>query len=450
MKNIYRVLAFMLALIMIVAVLPITGLAAKEDYWFAEKEAVTGYAYSMVFVPDTQILLANDPANFPKIYDWILENKEEKNIQYVLGLGDITDFDANDEWELAYEQIGRMNNVVPYSLTIGNHDTSERFNRTFNKEPYISSFEGSYDDKIENTWRTLNIGDIQYLIMTLDYGPTDDVLEWANGVLEAHPDHNVIITTHEYLYKDGTTQGYEDGWSAGKYDDKENDGDDIWEKLVCKHENVVLVVNGHTASDRVVMSQVYGDNDNVVTQMLIDHQDVDEEQGSAGMICIFYFSEDGGTVTVETYSTVREMYYMEENQFTFNLAVVGKDGASSASFKPVKRNIQPVSNENEEANQETGLNNNIGDSDSQENDTPEGNSAKEENGVQSEEQNAAEVSGTMIGTQKPQTEGADISANPGGQEQKNNPGYIVLALVGVILAGGIITMVVRKRSKANN
>jgi hypothetical protein len=98
----------------------------------------------------------------------------------------------------------------------------------------------------------------------------------------------------------------------------------MWDKLISKHENIVLVLSGHDPCDNVVMTQTEGDHGNIVTQMLIDPQGVDAALGVTGLVAMLYFSEDGSHVTVEYYSTVREQFFISTNQFEFDLAVVGK------------------------------------------------------------------------------------------------------------------------------
>ena len=447
-EKIGRIINVLLAVAMLVALGSGSVSAAKEDeYWFAEKDPVTDYSYSMVVVPDTQILLRNDPDNFHKIYDWILDNKEEKNIQYVIGLGDITDYDANDEWRLAYEQITRMDGVVPYSLIVGNHDSSERFNRTFNKEPYISSYEGSYDDKIENTWRTIMIGNIPYLILTLDFLPDDEILEWANGVVEAHPNHNVIVTTHAFLHSDGTPMSEGEGWHT-TIDSRvrTNDCDDMWEKFIKKHENIVLVLSGHIAIDRVVVTQSYGDHGNVITQMLIDHQNVDELQGSAGMICVFYFSADGKKVTVETYATVRDLYYMEENQFTFDLPVVGDETSIATISEPVRGNVGAKKFKTSAGASET----------TDQEQTTESGTTEESDSVPVDSQSQT-GDDSVYTTGKNQSEAASSGTNVGTQGQHkesassgDDDSYIWLYVVGgiVLLTAIIVPVIIRKNKKS--
>ena len=291
--------------------------------WFTEKEPVTDYAYSFCVVGDTQVVTEKYPDKLSCIYDWILENKDEKKIEFVFGLGDITNKNTDVEWELAKSQIEKMNGVVPYTVVRGNHENSAQYNRYLATLDYMRTLEGFYENgKIDNAWRTFKVGNTDFLALMLDFGPSDSVLDWASGVIEAHPNHKVIITTHCYLFRDGTTLDAGDVVPpnpSGANDGKRNNGDQMWDKLVSKHENIFLVMSGHDPCDNVIATQVVGEKGNVVTQMLIDPQGVDSAEGGTGMITMLYFSKDGKTLTVENYSTVRDMYYMSTSQFTLEL-----------------------------------------------------------------------------------------------------------------------------------
>lgn len=153
------------------------------------------------------------------------------------------------------------------------------------------------------------------------------ILSWASGIIEANQDYNVIITLHAYMYRDGTTLSKGEvyppsNYGTDRYGKAYNDGDQIYEKLIKKHSNIVMVLSGHDPYPYIVHR-----TDNGTVQLLTDHQYVDRDlyragQATTGMVTMFYISEDGKTVTVECYSTVYEMYYGAENQFTFTLNVV--------------------------------------------------------------------------------------------------------------------------------
>ena len=283
------------------------------------------YAYSFAVVGDTQIVTDGHPDKLSCLYDWIVDNVDTYNIKHVFGLGDITDRNTDAEWEVATREIAKMDGKVSYSLVRGNHDKIAKFDRYLaGDSTYTAQYDGVFEEgSALNTYKFLTVGEVDYLFLSLDFGFSDEVIAWASEIIEAHPNHNVVITTHAYLYRDGTTLDENDlcpPTARGGH----NNGDDMWDKFISKHENIVLVLSGHDPSANVVTTQTVGDNGNIVTQMLIDPQGLDrvEDVGPTGMISMFYFSEDGKNVQVRNYSTINKMYYGGQNQFTITLDTV--------------------------------------------------------------------------------------------------------------------------------
>ena len=289
--------------------------------WIDEKEPVTDYAYSFMVIGDTQKIAINAPNLFPYIYDYVAKNVEKKNVKFVMGLGDITDKDTNDEWTVVKQSFAKLDGVVPYSVVRGNHDSIGAFTSTFPASCFESTLGGTYNNNILNAYHTFEVGKVKYLVLCLDYGPSDQVLQWANEVVEANPDRNVIITTHSYLYRNGTTLAGTDLYAPSTHGGF-NDGDQMWDKLIKKHENIVLVLSGHDPNSQLTMTQTPGDHGNIVTQMLIDGQTVDLMYDNCGFVTTFYFSEDGRDVSVEHYAVLKSKYYLTENQFTFTLDLI--------------------------------------------------------------------------------------------------------------------------------
>ena len=303
----------------------------------------TDYAYSMVVVPDTQFLTEKDAKEgtsyLNNVYDWIVENKDEKKIELVMGLGDITDDDTEAEWLHAQTQISKLNGVVPYTLVKGGspHDRIATFNTYFGTDTYYGQNEvdGVYDaTKTENAYKLVTAGDVDYLILMLDFGPIDEVLLWAGNVISQHPDRQVIITTHCYLYNESETKARLQtetdpasprSTTATGGTLKKNNGDDIWNELVKLYPNIVMVLSGHYSNNNILTLQSEGVHGNTVTQMLIDSQDYDSKNGcETGFVAVLYFSEDGKQISVEYISTVREKqgkpaYFKTNNQFNVNL-----------------------------------------------------------------------------------------------------------------------------------
>jgi hypothetical protein len=314
------------------------GCGEDDASWIKSVEEPSEYEFSFMVIGDTQILTYYYPDKLENVYDYVLKNVNKKNVKHVFGLGDITDNDSQEEWTVAMEQITRMDGRVPYSVIRGNHDMRSSKRQTFfdqyfgdsqsaYSQQYVDCFKGN--DLIEKTQRARNTvhefssSTRDYLVIALDYGPTDDVLEWASRVVESHPNHNVIVTTHAYItHNKGFVNKENSSTFPTGSNPASNNGDGIWEKFIKNHSNIVMVLCGHDPTDKIVMRQSNGVNGNVVTELLIDPQGMDKTLEATGMVATFYVGEDGKTVTVDYYSTVRNRYYLAENQFTFEIATV--------------------------------------------------------------------------------------------------------------------------------
>ena len=305
--------------------------------WLDSHEPELDYAYSFAVVGDTQWLSRYSPAKMEKLYDWILENKNAKKMAYVFGLGDITDAwntaDKENEWIRAQQYISKLDGKIPYSLVRGNHDESKYFLKYFANETYMSQFDGfMVEGDIRNSYRLFTVGSTDYLFLTLDYGASDEMLEWANEIVASYPSRRVIVTTHAYQGYDGghlnsdnvpssgnITANSDVDTNAGEPARGHNNGQQIWDKFVSKHPNIFLVLSGHTPLEDVFVLESKGVHGNVVKQMLIDPQWMDPQKNGVGMVCMLYFSEDGSDMEIEWVCTDTGKYYKEMNQFKLDL-----------------------------------------------------------------------------------------------------------------------------------
>ncbi len=313
-------------------------------FFDAEPIPADSYAYTFAVLGDTQNMCAFYDSHFNGLYEYVYDNIEAMNIEAVLGLGDITDTKDGDatpvEWERALAAHKIIDDVVLNIPITGDHDNIYWYNTTLAKLNYGKLLNRYSDTDLRNGYITADIGGIPYLFMCFQKGPADEVLEWANGVVAQHPDHNVVVLTHSYLHHDYTTLDKNDQHVAGMT----NYADQIWDKFVSKHENIVLVLSGHIGHDYVVVNQRKGEKGNTVTEMLLDFQSSDNgaksyevSENGLGVVNMFHFSEDGKTLTIETYSTVMKKHFMEINQLTVELDTVG----DNKYVKPEKAPIPP-------------------------------------------------------------------------------------------------------------
>lgn len=355
-----------------------------EEEMQAKRGDTSHRAYSFAVISDTQYSTEFNLETLYPIYEWIVDNKEAKNIQYVVGVGDITNTDTDlpktsyngpYEWKNAHAAISKLNGVVPYALVRGNHDVysteagggvestkgagfiqyfggDDDFYAQQYKNPKgyeagyyegeLANYKGAVEtDSVANTWRTLEADGDKWLFVNIDWGAHDDVLAWAGEVIAAHPEHRVIITTHCYLARNGE---HSDNRPAGDVVNSAlqkgfNNGDGIWEKLASRYTNVEMVLCGHISSRTVVVSQNEGIYGNTVTQLLVDGQSLDRYWGGLGLVAMLYVSKDGKSIDIEYYSTTTGKYLSSMSQRTVNLESKGSDVITKwdgySSFAPL-------------------------------------------------------------------------------------------------------------------
>ena len=322
------------------------GLSGKYDahyfYPFFDKETKnpSSYDYSFAVVGDTQLINEKYPEKYAALYDWLIANADAKKLEFVLGLGDICQTDSDAEWERAAVSLSKLRDAgIPQSIVCGSyHDSIPQYNKYLPYQDYVNAYAGKieygfYDNgngqpSLANAYHIFTVGETKYMVLTLDYGPGTALVNWANSVIEAHPDCNVIVTTHAYLFTDGTrfsTYDYPSPDTTGSKD--AHNGDELWDALIRKHENIVMTISGHAALDRIVKTVSYGDHGNRIVEMLINPQETDTNYEGTGLVAMLYFSDGGKKVDLEYFSTDKLQYFYECNQFSFELSSVGDEEA---------------------------------------------------------------------------------------------------------------------------
>jgi hypothetical protein len=331
----------------------------------------TDDSFSLVILPDAQQYTNASNNTGGKSYNdifkaqtnWIMANRVSKNIAYVLQEGDITDSNDNDadwrkEWLNAKDSMdilngadGKVNDVdgVPYAISPGNHDiltSAGRDDTYFNSFFPISKFKNFSDNfdpgKLDNASYAFRAGNKDWLILTLEVFPRNEVLTWANDVVARYPNHIVIVLTHSYLYSDEEFQGTPGkghDWTKFDYQidlTNSNDGIGIWQKLVQGNKNIKFVFNGHVLHDTTIGAVSYRIDTrdggiSKVYQMLANYQDLPE--GGSGYLRLLTFNTKNGTVDVKTYSPYLNTYLTDpKNQFTLS----GVDFGVSAGPRTLK------------------------------------------------------------------------------------------------------------------
>lgn len=299
-------------------------------------------AFTLAVLPDTQEYARRFPYQFHMQTQWIVDHREERNIVGVLQLGDITNNNTPEQWEHARAAFKRLDGQVPYFLTLGNHDygpnggTADRttlFNEYFPLSVYRNKpgFGGVYDrepDRFENNYHYFSAGGQDFLVLSLEFGPRNDVVRWANEVVARHPRHAVILITHAYMYYDDTRYDFKKWGSAqrwsphnypiGKNGGDVNDGEELWEKLVSRHDNFIMTLNGHVLEDGLGRISTPGSAGQDVHQMLVNFQT--KPNGGDAWMRLLEFQPDGTTVEIYDYSPLRDQTNQSpQNRFALTI-----------------------------------------------------------------------------------------------------------------------------------
>lgn len=339
MKKTRQIFAITLVVILSTCAFFIKGYAANEPGEWLELTQVSepvDYAYSFSVIGDIQTLNRYYPDKLNAMYDWIAGNAESKKMAYCVGLGDVTDQNTDAEYSRVVLAYNKLVGKVPFSIIRGNHDseyytngksadTSVKFDSYITPALYGSQIDGAYEaDSMKNTYKIITVGNTKYLFMNLDFHLSDGALEWAGDIISDNKDCRVIVSTHIYNSPNGIQ-------STSTSYFVQNTGVQLWDKLLSKHENIVMVLNGHDPSDDIYYGYRRGDNGNSVLEMVIDPQRTDHAYDSdyptgengAGLVAMLYFSRDGRRVDVRYYSTDKDKYFKANNQFTVNIDASG-------------------------------------------------------------------------------------------------------------------------------
>jgi hypothetical protein len=267
-------------------------------------------SFTVALLPDTQFYSLRFPETYVAQTKWIKERVKEDNVKFVIHLGDIVHNNTEEEWRNADRAMKILDGVVPYSVAPGNHDfaTVERqltrdsslYNKYFpytryEKEPWFGGHKGDSND---NNYCFFEAAGMKFMVVSLEFAPSDEALEWAASVVKKHSDRRVIVATHCYMRPNGRDMS-----CARDYKLDGNSGQQIWEKLVHPNENVFLAVSGHVLGVGLLESTNAAGGK--VIEMLTDYQGL--SNGGDGWLRTLKFVPGEKKIYVRAYSPKLDM-----------------------------------------------------------------------------------------------------------------------------------------------
>lgn len=281
--------------------------SAKKATGTRPLPALPEKAFTVVIIPDTQTYTgkgckatpdSTEPvanANLEAQVKWIRNHKAAQNIVFVSHVGDIVDKNNAAQWAVAKQHLDTLRGVVPFSLTVGNHDMTtkgdahlfqQHFPAASFKEYswYLGSF--THDRKAQNvsannvnSAQLFSAGGLDFIHLNLECNAPDDVLAWANDLLTKNASRQALITTHMDLGirdKPKTEEGYiHDAKGRMRWikihGERGNTGEQMWDKLFRKHANLRLIFCGDQSRVTALQLTTPADDGHPVTSMLSDY-----------------------------------------------------------------------------------------------------------------------------------------------------------------------------------
>jgi hypothetical protein len=261
---------------------------------------------------------------FANSLDWIKEKQDTfKNVLCVLHVGDVTNYNSKGEWERFKQYALPFSVLIPFITVTGNHDytrtggTIESRSSTpisdYADFPSIESrIVARFDETIENIIVQNTIWGERYDIIALEFGPREEVVEWASNYVKNHPQTKYILLTHEWLSEDGkriSANSFARMFRNTTFSSPEQ----IWKNLVYPNDNIVCTICGHNDHSQLLHSR--NQKGRAVPQILFNLQHF--ENGGNGLLELWEFPPNSDYARVKIVSTHNNALYREEGLLNF-------------------------------------------------------------------------------------------------------------------------------------
>ena len=258
--------------------------------------------FSIAWISDTQSMTyCNYTDALESMGRWIVDEKDERNILYVVQTGDAVENGFSDwQWKNYDVCYNQFKDELPYIAIAGNHEigmkrhsyTGYLSRRNVSEIPRRNSFERG-----RAVYATMHAGGIDFLILGAGWDSELMSVDWMNEVLREHADSVAILLFHGYIQTKGTYTVV---------------GKKMFEQVVRHNPNVRLVLCGHVLGTGVRFEDLDDNRDGTidrrVTALMYNYQ-------NAGMDCgqlrLLTFNPMERSLRVLTYSPYLKRYYRD-------------------------------------------------------------------------------------------------------------------------------------------
>ena len=166
---------------------------------------MTSEDFTIVVLPDTQFYSESFPATYTAQTQWIMNNRDALNIEYVAHVGDIVNVASQiNQWNNADAAMSLLETPVtgfpdgmPYCPYVGNHDIAvgrqhdelQHVLRRF-QVPGARLLRRTLRIRQRQSLNLFSAGGMDFIVISLEYDTTPDqpVLDWADGAAQGKPE----------------------------------------------------------------------------------------------------------------------------------------------------------------------------------------------------------------------------------------------------------------------
>ena len=299
------------------------NLPLTVTFYGRPKTAAPGADFTIVTLPDTQFY-SETTARFPQFLsqtNWIVSSKNTLNTKFVAHMGDMTqsynaveaEFQRADQAMDIIEDPATtlLTHGIPWGGAPGNHDIGSGDNTSFwnqyfgiNRWAGRPYFGGGYNNTSDQNYQFFSASGMDFIVINLKYnsstGGNQAVMDWADALLKAYPNHRAIITSHWFI-----STGNPASWGGH--------GQAVYDNLK-DNPNLFLMLSGHIHGEGRRADTFQGRTVNTVLQ---DYQS--RANGGDSWLRYFTFKPSENKIYAYTYQTNTGTFETDaDSQFTLD------------------------------------------------------------------------------------------------------------------------------------
>ena len=306
------------------------GITGNNKNWNGNSRP-DDYDFAFAWISDTQAYVQRTnyhQGHHMKMCQWIVDNREEWKIEYVMHTGDLVDDpDALYMWEYADQACKIFEDAgMPYGVLAGNHDIyamldiRDEYYNHFGEDRYKDQW--YYGGSFENNYGHYDLisqNGQDFIILYMGYDLYETEINWMNKILAQYSDRKAILCFHDYTHVYESQEG-----NLSYY------GVLLRNQVVAKNPNVIAVLSGHYsgASYQTVRFDDNGDGsyDRTVYQICTDYQDL--SAGGLQYIKFLYFDLDNDKIYVNSYSPYKNDFNYYDSSTAPDLYALAKSASN--------------------------------------------------------------------------------------------------------------------------